>query len=766
MKTINAKRSLAGRCKLVLPMLLILFTQVIIDAQAPPNSYFCATDGQVCRFGGEREVIYGANGIFVRKIIKGGSECLPATFGIADPVPNVLKSCYVVVKPVAPGTDLSGPWVMYDDKGVQFDKPAVITQTGTDLSIDNGYGVKSTASLLGGRTFTATDRNTGTVVPDGTRINWNNRVVWIKQSTFGPPPDLNYSWMIFNEKQQPNGKIGKITQDGLSLSVDIGNGTTSNAVIVGSGFKTPDGLTGIPSGDGKNIHWSNGYNWFRLHANPKPEVIPDLSGKWNSYDGQGRLTQSTHTMTQSGKSLSIVERTTQGESTRYSATITRDQFVTNSNQGTILNNATRIEFRFNNNLIGYLLKELPPGERKFPETYGSRQANRPNVPNVPSTSAFPSFNADEMRCVNMTQGHVVFGYDVNSQPVTQWSDQSLSALCRGTKVPMRTIECYVDATNSVDSSEAPIVNPATALTRCNSTNFAPPQPRLGEDPDIVDITPKGFTREEIGTLFNDDPPIDEASMGRVMRWIADQVAAERLPFCWQQTKARGGDVGLLSDGSCPGGYERQGGVFARCKKLCPADFSSRADDFTCYQTCPSNRPQVCSLFGCAKDLDSCRSTLQDQGTAVGSIAVSVFVNVLGKAANLGKAAKLKKAVDTFQSFLENYQKAQTGQTTIRAQIELVEKLAASNFAVITSPEIEAKVDKQFGRIGGYFVKRKYAQLHLGLVTEPHLQASFKNAFTLAGLVDPTGLLDVMNSFYHPQCKSDFPFPSVARHYNY
>ncbi|HEV7699588.1 MAG TPA: hypothetical protein VGO43_05120 [Pyrinomonadaceae bacterium] len=83
-------------------LFLILFTHGRSEAQAPPNSTFCANDFQPCNFEGTREVIYGANGIFVRKVIKGGSVCLPATFGIDDPVPNVLKKCYVAdVKPAA-----------------------------------------------------------------------------------------------------------------------------------------------------------------------------------------------------------------------------------------------------------------------------------------------------------------------------------------------------------------------------------------------------------------------------------------------------------------------------------------------------------------------------------------------------------------------------------------------------------------------------------------------------------------------------------------
>lgn len=75
--------------------ILIVFAHGRAEAQAPPNSTFCANDFEKCRFDGEREVIYGARGTFVRKVLKGGAICSPETFGIADPLPNVLKSCYI-----------------------------------------------------------------------------------------------------------------------------------------------------------------------------------------------------------------------------------------------------------------------------------------------------------------------------------------------------------------------------------------------------------------------------------------------------------------------------------------------------------------------------------------------------------------------------------------------------------------------------------------------------------------------------------------------
>jgi hypothetical protein len=96
MNAINQKTISIRIFKLVLPLFVILLAQASINTQTPPNSVFCANDFQTCSFEGEREVVYGANGTFVRKVIKGGSVCLPKTFGVEDPVPNVLKSCYVV----------------------------------------------------------------------------------------------------------------------------------------------------------------------------------------------------------------------------------------------------------------------------------------------------------------------------------------------------------------------------------------------------------------------------------------------------------------------------------------------------------------------------------------------------------------------------------------------------------------------------------------------------------------------------------------------
>jgi hypothetical protein len=84
--------------KTVFPLLVLLLVQASIKAQIPANYELCAKEGERCQFAGTRTVRYGANGIWAEKTAYNGVTCGVADFG-RDPVPNVLKSCYVVSPP-------------------------------------------------------------------------------------------------------------------------------------------------------------------------------------------------------------------------------------------------------------------------------------------------------------------------------------------------------------------------------------------------------------------------------------------------------------------------------------------------------------------------------------------------------------------------------------------------------------------------------------------------------------------------------------------
>ena len=55
----------------------------------------CAGEGELCAFSGFRTVKYGANGVWATNTFKDGITCGVAAFGDNDPVPNVLKQCYL-----------------------------------------------------------------------------------------------------------------------------------------------------------------------------------------------------------------------------------------------------------------------------------------------------------------------------------------------------------------------------------------------------------------------------------------------------------------------------------------------------------------------------------------------------------------------------------------------------------------------------------------------------------------------------------------------
>jgi hypothetical protein len=89
------------------------------------------------------------------------------------------------VSAFAQAPNLEGSWTMYNDKGEKYDKPAKVAQSGAKLSINNGYGGKSTA-VINGNSFTTSDGLTGALSADGTKIDWSNAYVWVRQGSASP----------------------------------------------------------------------------------------------------------------------------------------------------------------------------------------------------------------------------------------------------------------------------------------------------------------------------------------------------------------------------------------------------------------------------------------------------------------------------------------------------------------------------------------------------------------------------------------------------
>ena len=81
---------------IVATMIVVLFVQASSHAQAPPaGAVECAKESERCNFSGTGDVSYGAGDKWITKTATDGINCGVAAFG-KDPAPNVLKTCKIV----------------------------------------------------------------------------------------------------------------------------------------------------------------------------------------------------------------------------------------------------------------------------------------------------------------------------------------------------------------------------------------------------------------------------------------------------------------------------------------------------------------------------------------------------------------------------------------------------------------------------------------------------------------------------------------------
>jgi hypothetical protein len=81
---------------IVATMIVLLFVQASSNAQAPPaGAVECAKESERCNFSGTGDVSYGAGDKWITKTATDGINCGVAAFG-KDPAPNVLKTCKIV----------------------------------------------------------------------------------------------------------------------------------------------------------------------------------------------------------------------------------------------------------------------------------------------------------------------------------------------------------------------------------------------------------------------------------------------------------------------------------------------------------------------------------------------------------------------------------------------------------------------------------------------------------------------------------------------
>lgn len=187
-------------------------------------------------------------------------------------------------QPTSSGLNLEGSWEMYNDKGVKFDKFAKISQSGANLSINNGYGANSTA-VLSGNSLKTSDGLSGTISPDGTKINWTINYVWVKQVS---APVNNPSPVT---SPNSNGTTQTVNSFGTARDIDAKNGAVwiigTDAVnnefgiyqLTGSSWTKVDGGARRVAVDNTGIPWViTSIGMIFRRENNSWKVIPGPNG--------------------------------------------------------------------------------------------------------------------------------------------------------------------------------------------------------------------------------------------------------------------------------------------------------------------------------------------------------------------------------------------------------------------------------------------------------------------------------------------------------
>jgi hypothetical protein len=196
MKPINKKNISISLLKLVLPLLVMLFIQIIANAQTfqLSGTWEMFNDKNV-KFDKPATITQSGVNLSINNGYGANSTAVlnGNTFTTSDGLTGTIstdgtritwsnKFIWTLKGAFQPAISLSGSWKMFGKDGLPYEKNAVITQNGTSVTLNNGYGSVETVSFVDSKLMVRTWRLTGTVSADGNRIDWSNGIYWTKNS--------------------------------------------------------------------------------------------------------------------------------------------------------------------------------------------------------------------------------------------------------------------------------------------------------------------------------------------------------------------------------------------------------------------------------------------------------------------------------------------------------------------------------------------------------------------------------------------------------
>lgn len=271
---VNYSKTISYRIfNFVFPVFVILLVQLAVNAQTFQlgGSWKMYNDKNV-KFDKEATITqngenlsidngYGANstGVLSGNTLKTSDGLTGTVSGDGTQITWSNKFVWTLRGAFQPANDLSGSWKMYGKDGLPYDKNAVITQNGTSVTLNNGYGEEATVSFLDSKLMVRSWRLNGTVSADGKRIDWSNGFYWTKNSATTTADSGIITRMITiknNAGFAVKGYLYQLTSSGVSSLVAETSSylNYTESQTFGSGVKIPkDNLAEFTinlSGDG------------------------------------------------------------------------------------------------------------------------------------------------------------------------------------------------------------------------------------------------------------------------------------------------------------------------------------------------------------------------------------------------------------------------------------------------------------------------------------------------------------------------------------
>lgn len=297
----NTKTISISIFKLVLPLFVLLFVQFTANAQtALEQQCFNAVQGKVAYDQAGNKQWSEAN---IRNLCQGTTNpsatisCFENEIRTHNDWSRGISACKAKAASIQNSADaqqfhLTGTWAIYDTAGNKTPRIANIRHSFpfsvvTDVYFIDGENRElrgyydrngivinkpSTVSGLQPDQTKQIPEKSGEVLENGTLIRWSDNTTWKKVNNlarFGKinessTIDLSGTWQGYfgQGNLRPAPGTGTITQKGLTLTIDNGEGSKSTGKISGNTITATEwGITGIVSEDGQKISWSNNTNW-------------------------------------------------------------------------------------------------------------------------------------------------------------------------------------------------------------------------------------------------------------------------------------------------------------------------------------------------------------------------------------------------------------------------------------------------------------------------------------------------------------------------